>query len=354
MLGFELTATFGRILKVGASYYYVVSNDHLFRDSFMRNSLILVVLCGMLFVSNLQAAQTYWLSDIAPTKELAKKMRPSMGSGLVIRDNRGVTKKLWLRKGDDIANSAYVDKSNHPLILITPEAPPTELAFGNIDYADVTFKMPDEGFYNLFMTVKQIDNGVLLESVIKSEAMNHSCRSGHDHTQDMMPPLYFEGTSFDIIRKRFPRETFHTRITSGDIVSYEVLLHGKAVVGANVTMITQKGWSKTIKTNQVGMAHFEMIRDYYPPWHEFKKRNMETFLISAEYDHAESGVYQGSPYDSIHYKGTVSGNYYPSTRDYQSNLYGLLIGLFGLTVSVLLIYFYRRRRANRYGKNNLG
>ena len=320
----------------------------------MFNSVMLGFLCVMLFVSDLQAAQTLWLSDIAPTKEQAKKMKPSMGGGMIIRDKRGITKKLWLRKGEDIVNSTYVDKSNIPLVLITPDAPPTELAFGNKEYADVSFKMPDEGFYNLFMTVKQIYNGVLLESMVKNEALKHSCRSGHDHTEDKMPPLYFEGTSFDIVRQRLSKETFHTRMTSGDVVSYKVLLQGQPVAGSDVTMVTQKGWSKTIKTDQDGMAHFEMIRDYYPPWHEFKKRNMETFLIIAEYDRAEFGVYQGGRYHSIHYKGTISGNYYPSTKDYKSNLYGLLIGLFGLTVSILLIYFYRRRRTNRYKENRLG
>lgn len=319
----------------------------------MRNTVLLGLLCGMLFVSDLQATQTYWLSDIAPTKEQAKKMRPSMG-GMVIRDKRGVTKKLWLREGSDIVNSTYVEKSQLPLNLITPEASAMELAFGNKQFADVTFKMPDEGFYNLFMIFKKVTDNVLHESVIKHETLKHSCRSGHDHTREKMPPLYYDGTAFDIVRKRFPRETFHTRKTSGDIVSYEVLLNGQAVTDAEVTMVTQKGWSKTIKTDEEGMAHFEMIRDYYPPWHEFKKRNMETFLIIAEYDHAESGVYDGKAYNSIHYKGTAPGNYYPSTRDYQSNLYGLLIGLFGLTVSILLIYFYRRNRTKRYGKDRLG
>jgi len=319
----------------------------------MLNSVMLGFLCGMLFVSNLQAAQTYWLSDIAPTKEEAKKMQPSM-NGMVIRDKRGLSKILWLRKGDDIVSSTYVENNSNPLVLITPEAPPSQITFRNEKYADIIFKMPDEGFYNLFMTIREVDNNVLMESVIKNEAMKHTCRSGHDHTADKMPPLYFEGTAFDIVRKRLPRETFHTRMTSGDIVSYEVLLDGQPVADADVTMVTQKGWSKTIKTDPEGMAHFEMIRDYYPLWHEFKTRNMETFLIIAEYARAKSGDYQGAHFDSIHYKGTISGNYYPSTKDYKSNLYGLLIGLFGLTVSVLLIYFYRRRRTNRYKENHLG
>lgn len=315
--------------------------------------VILGLMLGMLLAGNLTASETYWLSDIAPTRELAKEMRPSHG-GMVIRSRQGYTKKLWLRKGRDIAGSTYVKKNDTTLFLVGPEESVAELAFSNKSYADIAFKMPNEGFYNLFMTDKQIEGGVLEESVVKSEALNHSCRSGHDHTREKMPPLYYEGASFDIVRERLPRETFHSRMTSGDIISYKVLLHGQPVNGAAVTMVTQKGWSKTQETDPEGMVHFEMIRDYYPPWHEFNTRNMENFLIIAEHERADNGSYQGKEYDSIHYKATVAGNYYPSTRDYKSYSYGLLIGLFGLTVSVFLIYLYRRKRTDVYKEKSLG
>ncbi len=313
---------------------------------------MLGILFGILWVGSLSASQTYWLSDIAPTKEQAKKMRPSHG-GMVIRGKQGYSKKLWLRKGDEIANSVYVEQSNAPLILVDPDASQVELAFSNKGYADITFKMKNEGYYNLFMIDKQVKDGVLQERVIKNESLNHSCRAGHDHVKEMVPPLYFEGTSFDIIRERFSKESFHLRMGSGDIISYKIMLNGEPVSGATVTVVTQKGWSKTLKTSSEGLASFEMIRDYYPPWHEFNKRNMETFLVIAEYDSIESGMYQGESYDSIHYKATMAGNYYPSTRDYKSYLYGLLVGLFGLTAAIFFIYFHRKRRANMYKEKRL-
>ncbi len=314
---------------------------------------MLALLSGMLFTSNLPAAQTYWLSDMAPTKEEAKKMRSSHG-GMVIRDGQGgYTKRLWLREGSDVLHSSYVTQNHTPLVLITPEATKTEMAFRNEKYADVTFKMPSEGFYNLFMIEEKVEDGVLHKTVIKNESLKHSCRSGHDDVEDKIPPFYFSEAPIDIVRERFPKETFHTRITSGDTIGYRVLIHGQPADGAAVTMITQKGWAKTLQTDQDGMVFFEMIRDYYPPWHEFKRRKMETFLIVAEYDAAESGTHQGEHYDSIHYKATTSGNYFPSTRDYKSYLYGLLVGLFGLTASIFFIYFHRKRRTSIYKEKRL-
>jgi len=96
-----------------------------------------------------------------------------------------------------------------------------------------------------------------------------------------------------------------------------------------------------------------MIRDYYPPWHEFKRRKMENFLVIAEYRSGEEGSHEGKDYNGVHYKATAAGNYYPSSRDYQSYLYGLLVGLFGLTVSIIVIYVYRRRRVDVYKEKRL-
>ncbi len=313
---------------------------------------MLSVLFGTLLAGSLPASQTYWLSDIAPTKEQAEKMRPSHG-GMVIRGQQGYSKKLWLRKGDSIADSTYVEQSDLPLVLVDPEGLQAELAFSNEGYADITFKMKHEGYYNLFMIDKRVEDGLLQETVLKNESLNHSCRAGHDHVKELVPPLYFEEVPFDIIRERLPRESFHLRLGSGDMITYKVMLNGKPVSGAAVTMSTQKGWAKTLKTDAEGRASFEMIRDYYPPWHEFNKRNMETFLIIAEYDSDESGVYQGKRYDGIHYKATTAGNYYPSARDYKSYIYGLLIGLFGLTAAIFFIYFHRKKRAGQYQEKRL-
>lgn len=309
------------------------------------------VLLGMVWAASLSASPTYWLSDVAPTKELAKKMRSSHG-GLVMRGKRGMyIKRLWLRQGEGPHDSTYVPRSDAPLLLVDPDVKLMEMAFGNNGFADVTFDMPVEGFYNVFMIDRRVEDGRLQVSVIKNESLNHSCRAGHDHIEPKMPPLYYDGAPIDIIRERLPKESFHTRLTTGDLIHYRVMLHGKPLEGAAVTVITQKGWAKRLKSDAEGRVSFEMIRDYYPPWHEFKRRNMESFLVVAEYESADGGVHEGERYGGVRYKATSAGNYYPSTRDYQSYLYGLLIGIFGLTLTGLLIY--RRRRAAAYGGKRL-
>ncbi len=311
-------------------------------------SVILGFLLGMLVVNQTSASQTYWFSDSAPTAELAKKLRPSHG-GLVKRGKRGMyTKQLWLREGEDPTISSYVMQSDARLILVDPDNKQTELAFDNKGYADISFDMPVEGFYNLFMINKEVDERILRVSVVKNEPLNHSCRAGHDHVKKKMPPTHFQGTPLDIIRERAPKETFHSRKSSGDIINYKILLHGKPVDGASVTIVTQEGWRKMLLTDSEGRISFEMIRDYYPPWHEFNRRQMERFLVIAEYHSAEGGSHADKAYDGIHYKATSVGTYYPSTKDYQSYLYGLLIGLFGLTASAFGIYLYRRRRTDTY------
>ena len=228
------------------------------------------------------------------------------------------------------------------------------MRFSNKGYADVDFKMPDEGFYNLFMTNRAIENEVLHVSIAQNESLNHSCRAGHDDIKEKMHPYYYDGAPIDIIRERRNKESFHSRITSGDVVSFTILRQGKPLPGALVKMVTQKGWAKTLKSDSEGRVSFEMIRDYYPQWHEFKRRKMEGFLVIAEYKSKGAGTYAGKKFKAVHYKVTSSGNYYPSTRDYQSYLYGLLIGIFALTLSGFAIYFYRRKRLKVYKEKRLG
>jgi hypothetical protein len=306
---------------------------------------ILLLLCSGLFLtSTIHASETYWFSDLAPTKELAKKMRSSHGGPVEVGKRGAYNKRLWLRKGEDPLGASYVKHSQAPLILLEPNGDTKELAFLNKGYADILFPMPSEGFYNLFMIDKKVQDDTLQLSVVKKESLNHSCRAGHDHVKSMISPNLYEKAPLDIIRERFDRENFHTLMTSGDIVSFKIFRYGKPLAGVAVTLITQKGWQKTLKSDADGRVSFEMIRDYYPSWHEFKKRNMETYVVVAKYESEVSGEHEGVPYKSIHLKATAQGNYYPSTRDYQSYLYGLLIGLFALFASGIIIYIYRKRR----------
>jgi len=308
---------------------------------------------GLLLSSELLASQTYWLSDTPPSKEFARKLSSSH-DGLVLKSRRdGTSKLLWLREGEDPVTSTYVKEGNAPLILLDAKKNLQTVTFKNKSYAEAIFKMPDEGFYNLFMINSFVEDNTLHSITAKKETLNHSCREGHDDVKEMMPPNSYDAAPIDIIRERMSRERFHTHVTSGDLVSYKILHNAKPLPDASVTLVTQKGWKKTLKTDENGLVTFEMIRDYYPMWHEFKRRTRENFLVIVEYVQAQSGTLNGMTYDTIKYKATASGNYYPSTRDYQSYLYGLLIGLFAFFATFLSVYLYRRRRLSVFQEQRL-
>lgn len=319
----------------------------------LYHKMAVLLIAGLLLSTELQASQTYWFSDTPPSKEIAKKMRSSH-DGLVQRSRRdGTSKRLWLREGEDPIESSYVKEGTVPLVLLDAKKTLQTITFSNQGYAEAMFKMPDEGFYNLFMINNFVEGNTLHSITAKKETLNHSCREGHDNVKEKMPPNLYESAPIDIIRERMSRERFHTHMTSGDLISYKILQNGKLLQGASVTFVTQKGWKKTLKTDENGRVTFEMIRDYYPMWHEFKRRTRENFLVIVEYVQAQKGILNGEAYDTIKYKATASGSYYPSTKDYQSYLYGLLIGLFAFFATFLGVYLYRRKRLNVYQEQRL-
>lgn len=289
------------------------------------------------------AAKVHWLSDTPPDRESAKRLRDVHGGPVLVGRDGAYTKMLWLREGEDIEQSPYIFASQLQLLLMDPEGKIKETTFEGQKHSFVAFKMPDEGFYNLYMIEKSVDQETLNVKVAKAEALKHNCREGHDDMQAKMPPKHFDAAQFEIIRERLPKEDFHTRITSGDTVSFLVLYRGKPAGGATVKLITQKGWSKSIKTDQEGRAAFMMIRDYYPPWEEFDRHHRESFLAVADYVIQESGSHEGSTYQKVHCQATMQVNYYPSPRDYQSYLYGLLVGLFAMILAGAGIYVYRKK-----------
>ncbi len=334
---------------------------------FRYYKILLLFITGLFISTELLAAQTYWFSDTPPSKEIAKKMRSSH-DGLVQRSRRdGTTKRLWLREGEDPLSSSYVKEESvkegsvkegsASLILLDAKKTLQTVSFINEGYAkgyaETKFKMPDEGFYNLFMINNFVKDNTLYSITAKKETLNHSCREGHDGVKEKMPPNLYDEAPIDIIRERMSKERFHSHMTSGDLISYIILQNSKPLPGASVTFVTQKGWKKTLKTDENGRVIFEMIRDYYPQWHEFKRRTRENFLVIVEYVKTQKVILNGQSYYTIKYKATASGSYYPSTRDYQSYLYGLLIGLFALFVTLLSVYLYRRRRLKVYKEQRL-
>lgn len=306
----------------------------------------LIILLG----ASVAAGETLWLSDTPPCDR--QMGAHSHGGRVEIR--RGIFHKhLWLRVGNGPQEQGYVTQESRfaPLTLIDAKGKVHRLEV-SVDkehgLLDVTFPMPQEGFYNVYASRQQVNNGERRFQIAKAEVLKHSCRDGHDNIQEKMPPKHSAAMALEIVRERRPKEDFHTRTCFGDTVSFIVLRNGTPQPGAEVTLATALGWSKRAVSDSQGRVSYTMIRDYFPPWRLFNKRYAQPYLVEAEYRRQESGELEGQDYDHTLYCASFAGSYFPSRHDYESYAYGLIFGLFMLVFSGLAVYLFRRRRIRPY------
>jgi hypothetical protein len=238
-------------------------------------ALLCAFLSGPIF-----AGEPLWLSDASPHGSHGG--RHAHGGPVEIR--RGVYyKHLWLRLGDTPGGAGYVQSaSNLTPLLITGADGETRKVPLELDpehgLFNATFPMPKEGFYNAFTMHQWVKDGVREVKIAKAEVLKHSCREGHDHVKGLMPVKRSPEIPLEIVRERMPHEDFHTLIGFGDEASFLVLQKGEPVRGAEVTIATNRGWKNQAVTDGEGRVSFMMIRDYYPPWHEFEKRHAQPYL----------------------------------------------------------------------------
>ncbi|WP_415406263.1 nitrous oxide reductase accessory protein NosL [Sulfurovum sp. CS9] len=216
----------------------------------------------------------------------------------------------------------------------------------------VSFKMPDNGYYNLFYTNKTVDDNTLYLSTAKYEYMrfNHSNDAVYD--DEKMSAHTIKEVPFDILRLREEGETFYHRLYSGDKIRIKVVLDSKPVEGANLTLSTKTGWSKTIKTDKDGIATFLLLKDYFPEWEKFDRRHKNKFLLTASYTQESKGEHDDEAYENIKYTTTYASLYYPGESGYMSYAYGLLAATVAMVISGFVIYWYRRRREKPFKEVN--
>ncbi|MEJ2529471.1 MAG: hypothetical protein P8Z39_05180 [Gammaproteobacteria bacterium] len=309
---------------------------------------------GLLFALSLLAhtaqGATLWLSDKSP--HAGHGGAHAHGGPVQIR--RGVYyKQLWLRLGDGPQDSGYVVQGTQfsPLILLDTkgEIKEHEIKRGKQHgMLNVDFAMPDEGFYNAYVSHTWVDQGTRQIQIAKAEVLKHSCREGHDNIQPKMPPKHNSDVALEIVRERLPGENFHTKLGSGDKLSFQLLHYGKPVPKATVTFTSATGWSKQVISDSDGRIHLTMLRDYFPAWPMFNKGQSQPYLLATELALPESGELDGKDYSQTLVKASYAGNYYPSPRDYESYGYGLALGVAALFLSGVGIYFFRRRRSRPY------
>lgn len=263
-------------------------------------------------------------------------------------------KKLWLRSGTDPVKSGFAreDADAPPEVLLVSPKGPIEgepLPAGEDGRKNLSFEMPVQGYYRLYLTSRKVQGDALSVSVAKTEVANFSHGGNEEErAQSVNAPRVLESAPIEIVREKAPDEKTFFQLKSGDQQAFFVLQKGLPVQGARVRFVSNEGWVKETMSDEQGRVVFQVIRDYFPPWDEFKKRFKATYLVIAEVSAAEKGSFKDQPYSNVRYQATLAGNYYPSPDDYRSYAWGLGIGLLITLFCGVAIYLYRRRRVKPF------
>ncbi len=207
-----------------------------------------------------------------------------------------------------------------------------------------------DGVFNVYVVDRRVSGGMLLVRVAKMNIINHSCRWGHKFRFDRerLRPKGLDSIPLEIVGYDLWNSYYHVQTMSGDKFVFSVLHYGRPV-SATVRVQTQSGWMKILKTDSDGRGSFQIIRDYYPEkWSEFKARKRSSFILTAEYERDEEGIYKGRRYKRVKLISTLPWMYQPQRGEYTSYAYGLGIVVAFMIAGGLTVYIYRERRKRPY------
>lgn len=259
--------------------------------------------------------------------------------------DRVPTKEVWPVFEDSLGSKKCFTEIDASIYLLDANLSTTQAtASKSTGCKSISFKMPDNGYYNLFYIDKKIQDNTLHVKTAKYEFMrfNHSNDAVYD--KEKMAAHTIKETPFDIVRIREEDETFYHNLYSGENLRVQVLLDGKPLEGADITLRTKTLWSKSLKTDKDGVATFALIEDYFPNWSDFNKRYKNEFLLTASYERDIHGDINGTKYEKIRYSATYPSLYHPNNSQYRSYAYGLSAAIVTIIVSGFAIYWYRARR----------
>jgi hypothetical protein len=299
-----------------------------------------------------------WLSETPPMRGDGARpggARGGMGGMDMGGERGGVPKKrLWVRAGSDPQRSGFAQEdadAPSEILLVTPDSKPEGEPLTGLgdNRAGLSFEMPRQGYYRLYLTNRKLQGDTLNVNVAKAEITNF----GHGGDEEekakaMLASRFLESAPLEIVRERNPDEKLYFQLKSGEDQAFIVLKNGLPHQGARVRFVSHQGWSKEAVSDEQGRVSFQVIRDYFPPWDDFQKRFKATYLVIAEANAAETGKYKDQPYTGVRYQASLAGNYYPSPNDYLSYAWGLGVGLVIVLFCGVAVYLYRRRRVKPF------
>ncbi|HEX8987823.1 MAG TPA: hypothetical protein VF816_07670, partial [Rhodocyclaceae bacterium] len=263
-------------------------------------------------------------------------------------------KRLWLRAGSDPQKSGFARDDADAVVetlLVTPQGKPEGEVMSPAEDGkkNLSFEMPVQGYYRLYVTTRKLSGDTLSVSVAKSEVTNFSHGGDEEEkSKALAATRVLESAPIEIVREKNPDEKLFFQLKSGEEQAFVVLQKGVPVQGARVRFVSHQGWTKEAVADEQGRVVFQVVRDYFPDWTDFQKRFKATYLVIAETSGAESGRFKDQPYANVRYQATLSGAYYPSPDDYRSYAWGLGIGFAFLLFCGSAVYLYRRRRVKPF------
>jgi hypothetical protein len=207
------------------------------------------------------------------------------------------------------------------------------------------------GANTIYLIDRYVEQGTLVMATAKLLIIHHSCGWGHDHKFNpaRMHPQPFVRAPLEIVVEGLWDENFHSNVMSGDQISFRVLSYGKPATGASVLIESEKGWQKRLVVDREGRGSFQLVRDYYPgAWQVFDRRKSGSFKMTATYETAEKGRYEGVAYEREMMNSTFAWHYYPARQEYASYAYGLLLATFSMAIVGFGVYSFRERRRKPY------
>ncbi|RLD24335.1 MAG: hypothetical protein DRI71_02870 [Bacteroidetes bacterium] len=300
-------------------------------------------------VSNSLHGQPIWLSNRIPA-DAERSIKPAGMHHLASESKgRGKVKIVqWLMQGERVEDAAYFvqDSTTIEALVFAPSGKKVEHKLDSLNQRTIlSFSNPEEGFYNEYVVIKKVSGDTLYYAIAKGELLNHSCRNGHAHVREMMPyKVYPQSIPFEIVRKRMVHEDFHYFVSSGEEISYSILLNGEPANGILTKLSTEKGWINSRRTDDSGEVSFQFLQDYFTPWQEINNREEYTYVLFAKTTIPEIGVFEGLPYNYIKYTASISDAYRPAKTFYQSMFWSIIVLLLTTIGTILAVYYYRSRR----------
>ncbi len=269
---------------------------------------------------------TVYFSDKKPTP--VSRMGHSGAHMMGTRDRSKVpSKKVWLVT-DPLDDTKCVHNTIGKFFATDIDNNLVEVKLNQKSCTSISFKMPKSGYYKVYYLLETPHS--INVAKYEYKRFDHSAEAIYE--KEKMSAKTIQEIPFDILQLRAEDETFYSRPHSGDVLKFKVIKNGVAQSGVNISLTTQFGWQKNLKTDANGIAKIQLIQDYLPKWNKFNKRFKENFLVVATYTE-----------DSKKYKASFSGIFTPPREAYSSYSYGFVITLIIIILLSGAIYLYRYR-----------